>query len=214
MSKAHKSASYGFNAPHLHGYPANGYYYIICDVCGRKVRARDAVLINDKYNYLNGLLVCKDDADLTNPQTYIRSFRDRQVREPKLLRTEATDQFEYIDTTAQIEDGDTSDPATGDAPGAPTDLTVEPDSSTIVILRWRMDKTSVGSSNISGYKIERESPEGNGFSTVVSNTNSPALYYSDSGLSASTEYNYKVSAINSYGTSSASTTDKTTTPAS
>ena len=98
-------------------YPGDGYYYVLCDVCGKKLRARDAVYINDKYNLLSKLLVCKNDADKTNPQSYLRAFKDTQIDNPRLIRSEGEDQFVFISDASEIEGGDTSDPA-GSAPGA------------------------------------------------------------------------------------------------
>lgn len=75
----------------MYAYPGNGYYYVICDVCGKKTRFKDTVLIRDKYNYQNGLLVCKKDADKTNPQSYLRAKKERP--NPKSTRGEGPDVF-------------------------------------------------------------------------------------------------------------------------
>lgn len=85
--------NYHTKLPHRHGYPGNGYYYVICDVCGIKIRAKDAVLIQDKYNLLNNMLVCKADNDQTNPQQYIRAVTERQIDSPKMIRGEGPDNF-------------------------------------------------------------------------------------------------------------------------
>ncbi|MCV0392560.1 MAG: fibronectin type III domain-containing protein [Nitrosopumilus sp.] len=61
-----------------------------------------------------------------------------------------------------------------------------------------------GGSAITGYKIERESPIGSGWSILVSNTGNTNTNYSDSGLNHSTTYQYRVSAINAIGTGSPS----------
>ncbi|HPS21309.1 MAG TPA: peptidoglycan-binding protein [Candidatus Paceibacterota bacterium] len=61
-----------------------------------------------------------------------------------------------------------------------------------------------GGSPIIGYQIERESPIGSGFSVVMPNTGGPGTTYSDTELNQNTEYNYRVSAINTIGTGIAS----------
>ena len=186
----------------LHSYPGNGYHYVICDICGFKVRAKETKLIQNKFHTLNGLLVCKKDYDEINPQAFLRAKRDTQIKNPRLIRSEGTDKFVFIDTAAQIEGGDTSDPS-GRSPGAPKYLTILGGAAASVELQW-LGPDDNGSFAISGYKIERESPVGNGFSTLVSNTGSVATYYKDTTASASTQYNYRVSAINKNGTGSAS----------
>jgi hypothetical protein len=56
----------------------------------------------------------------------------------------------------------------------------------------------------SGYKIERESPIGGGFLTIVANTGSAGTTYADKNLIGGREYNYRISAINSDGVGPAS----------
>lgn len=214
MTKKWKSASYGYKATHLNSYPADGFYYALCDICGRKMRVNQMKMT---YGTRGTLLVCPNDYEDPHPQDYIKSFKERPA--PKLTRSESTDSFEYINTAAEIESGNTSDP-TGRAPGAPTnlsatagnpDLSTTGDSTNTIHLQWDMNQSDPGSSAIQGFKIERESPEGGGFSTIVSNTSIAALYYIDTGLSSGTEYNYRVSAINAAGTGNASNEAKDTT---
>ncbi len=88
-------------------------------------------------------------------------------------------------------------------PGQVTGLSVAPQSSTAISLSWNIPSDN-GGAGIIGYKIERESPVGGGFSTVVANTGSLTTSYVDSGLTRSTVYNYRVSAINSLGVGSPS----------
>ena len=104
---------------------------------------------------------------------------------------------------------DTTDAAT--APGTPTSLSAVADSPTSVALSW-VAPVSDGGSPITGYKIERESPTGGGFSVLISDTGNTALSYRDESVVTATQYNYKVSAINAIGTSTASTASATTTP--
>lgn len=66
------------------GYFAGGYYRI-CDLSGRKVRARDTVKL------WNGLVVAGDWYEARNPQDFVRGVADNQrVPEP---RPEAEDVF-------------------------------------------------------------------------------------------------------------------------
>lgn len=106
----------------------------------------------------------------------------------------------------------TADSATTDAtaPGAPTGLTATANGHDQIDLSWSAP-ASTGGAAITGYKIERESPTGNGFSDLVADTSSTDTTYSDTSLDPETEYNYRVSAINSAGTGSASTADDATT---
>ena len=192
------ASGYKTRLPHKHGYPGNGYHYVLCDVCGKKMRGKDAVLIKDKFNLLNNMLVCKADADETNPQTYLKAKRERQIGNPQFIRSEGEDNFVFISSASEIEGGDTSDP-TGRNPGEPRYLTIFAASDTTIELQW-LGPLDSGSSAPCGWKIERESPVGNGFSDVTADTGTPAMYYKDTGLTASTQYNYRVSAVNTNGT--------------
>ena len=190
----------------------SGSYYVICDVCGRKLRQNQTVLIKDKHNLLNNMLVCKKDADKTNPQSYVRAVKEHQIDSPKLIRSEGADQFVFASEVDEIYTADASDP-TGRAPEVPRLLFIAGATASQVELRWFGPEDS-GSSAIKGYKIERESPTGGGFSTVTSDTQSVATYYKDTTVSASTQYNYRVSAINDYTTGSVSNSAAITTNAS
>ncbi|HYL67468.1 MAG TPA: fibronectin type III domain-containing protein [Nitrosopumilaceae archaeon] len=79
-----------------------------------------------------------------------------------------------------------------------------------VSLSWTAPSND-GGATITGYKIERSTDGGITWSTIVSSTGSTATTYSDSGLAASTTYTYRVSAINSAGSSSPSNTASATT---
>jgi fibronectin type III domain protein len=78
-------------------------------------------------------------------------------------------------------------------------------------LSWTAATNNRGSA-ITGYKIERSTDGGSTWSTIMSNTGNTGTTYSDTGLSPNQAYMYRVSAINSIGTSSPSNTASATTP--
>ncbi len=63
---------------------------------------------------------------------------------------------------------------------------------------------------ITGYFIERSTNSGSTWSTLVANTASSSVSYSDTGLSSATRYDYRVSAINAVGTGNASSSANAT----
>lgn len=192
---------------YMNSHPGDGMYFIICDICGDKIRRHQA---QQTYGTRGNFLVCHRCYEDPHPQD--STVVPRPPTKLKSLRPEVTDAFSYIDSAEEIETGQTSTPS-GASPGIPTDLIAAPEG-TDVVLTWMTDRMEMGASSLTGFKIERETPVGGGFSTLVSNTLSPARYYLDETTSASTQYNYKVSAINSQGTGTASTAAATTTEAS
>src|SRR5438445_989087 len=94
-------------------------------------------------------------------------------------------------------------------PTAPTSLTSTAASSSQINLSWTAPYN--GSSTITGYQIDRSVNSDSIWSTIVSNTTSTSTTYSNTGLSLNTTYNYRVSAINSIGTSNSSNTASATT---
>ena len=89
------------------------------------------------------------------------------------------------------------------APGAPTDLTATAAGETRINLSWRAP-TSDGGATISGYKVEVSLTGTSGWSGLVANTGTTDTTYSHTGLSAGNTRHYRVKAINSAGTGSAS----------
>ena len=89
---------------------------------------------------------------------------------------------------------------TATAPGAPTSLTATASGTSTINLSWTAP-ASDGGSAITGYKIE-VSPNGtSSWTNLVANTGNANTTYAHSGLTASTTRHYRVSAINSIGTS-------------
>ncbi|MDE1829101.1 MAG: fibronectin type III domain-containing protein [Thaumarchaeota archaeon] len=95
------------------------------------------------------------------------------------------------------------------APGSPTGLAATSVSSSQINLSWTAPSNNGGAA-ISGYEIER-STNGGVYFVLVQNTGSTSTTYSDTGLSPNTTYTYRVSAINSAGTSLPSTVASATT---
>lgn len=161
--------------------------YVICDVCGRKVRRSETQLIRDKWNFQNGLVVCKDDVDNVNLQVLPYKHKEKIVTAPKTLRSEPTDSYRTPDT----DDRTPSAPQKLEARGATLGDDIE--------LFWR-GPLNPGTSQITGYLIERQSPQGGIWSVVSSNTQSGNTYYLDTAATTSGNYVYRIAAINGAGT--------------
>jgi len=87
-------------------------------------------------------------------------------------------------------------------PTPPIKLTATIASSTQINLSWTRP-SSDGNSPVTGYAIEVRKDSGSN-STLVADTNSTATTYSHASLTQNSKYTYKVFAINSAGTSTAS----------
>src|SRR6185437_11627046 len=97
-------------------------------------------------------------------------------------------------------------------PEPPTGLTATTVSSSQINLSWTAPSNNGGSA-VTGYKIEQSTNSVSTWSMIVSNSGSTGTTYSNVGLAASTSYTYRVSAINSVGTSAPSGTASATTSA-
>ena len=102
-----------------------------------------------------------------------------------------------------------STPSSYDLPLSPTNLTADVISSTQIDLFW--SAPSGDNSLITGYKIEHRTNTNPNYFVTVENTHSTETTYSHTDLTPDTVYAYRISAINSVGTSepSSSTTVKT-----
>lgn len=96
----------------------------------------------------------------------------------------------------------------GSAPAAPSSLTATAVSASQINLAW-----TDNSSDETGFEVERSANGSTGW-TNITTTAANATSYSNTGLSASTAYYYRVRAVNSYGNSSYTTTANDTTSAS
>jgi predicted secreted protein with PEFG-CTERM motif len=85
------------------------------------------------------------------------------------------------------------------APYPPAGLTANPASPTSISLSWTTP-SSDGGSPITGYKIEAKIGSG-AYTVIVANTGTTSTSYVNTGLITGTTYTYRVSAINSIGTS-------------
>lgn len=159
---------------------------VICDVCGFPYTVKDVIKVTDKYSRQFGLVVCKYDLDKSNPQD-----RPFQVRETIVTAIDKIrpDSDRFADN--QIDDR---------LPGAPTNGICRVDSINDYINLYWDAPNDQGSSNITGYVVQRGAPEGVFFSTISSNTGTSAAFYQDTSATVSEQYSFRVAAINGYGT--------------
>jgi len=87
----------------------------------------------------------------------------------------------------------------GDVPAIPTGLSVTPISATELTFAWGVPNDN--GYTLTGYKVERSTDN---ITFTVIDPNFQSNVYPDTGLTTSTAYYYKVSAINGLGTSAAS----------
>ena len=95
-------------------------------------------------------------------------------------------------------------------PDAPTNLTAAAKGPAIIELSWNAPLNN-GGAEITGYKVEWSADGSTNWQTLAASHKGTS--YRDTGLSAGTTRHYRVSAINSVGTSDASNTDNATTQA-
>ena len=88
------------------------------------------------------------------------------------------------------------------APGQALSLTALSSISQVVLI-WSAP-TSDGGAPINGYFIETSTDSGTTWTTLVANTGSPSTVYVASGLTNGTTYKFRVSAVNAFGSGTAS----------
>lgn len=164
-------------------YPGPGYVYVICDICGKKVRQKDTRLVQDKYNLQNNLIVCNADYDKPNPQLRPIFIKERIVPDPQYLRSEATDQY-------------VTNAHSSRAPSAPRNLraSLSPIDDTVV-LYWE-GPSDLGTDPVS-YTITRANPQLTFQYTI--DTDIEPTFYEDTSADITIQYSYVVYAVNSFG---------------
>ena len=121
--------------------------------------------------------------------------------------TESTEYYYRVREYLGSDDGPYSNvAATWTVPSTPTSLTATATSSSQIDLAW----TDVSTGN-TGYVIERRSPAGSGTYVQVGTAGATATSYSDTLLTAATQYEYRVAASNPAGLSAYSNADDATT---
>ena len=93
------------------------------------------------------------------------------------------------------------------APDPPGNLEAEPEEQSMITLRWRAPN-----SYVEGYKIEVSEDGGNNWTDLEDDTGNTDTTYTHSGLSSGDTRHYRVSAINSEGTSNPSNIADATIP--
>ena len=110
-----------------------------------------------------------------------------------------------VNAAGSSDASNTASATTDTVPDAPTGLTATAGGSTRIDLAWSAP-ASDGGAAVSGYRIEVSEDAGANWSVLVDDTASEATAWSHTGLPAETERHYRVSAINSAGTSDPSET--------
>ena len=102
-------------------------------------------------------------------------------------------------------DSDDSTVTPDDVPDRPTNLETSPVSSTRIDLSWDApDDDDDNNAAITGYKIEVRTATDSSYEVIEDDTKTTDTKYSHTGLDPNTDYIYRVSAINSEGTSDSS----------
>ncbi len=106
--------------------------------------------------------------------------------------------------------GTTVDGSTNTVPSDPTSLTATASGRTLIVLTWTAPSNNGGSA-VSGYKIEWSADGTSNWAELEDDTESTATTFIDRGLSAGSTRHYRVSAINTTNTGTASITASATT---
>ena len=155
-----------------------------------------------------------DTIDSTDSTTYIvnnlETGKTYSFAVSASLGTGATNESNEASATPlnnSVENSQTPSIKPKTAPSAPTNLKATPISLTQINLSWDLPSTG---SDITGYKIEFKKNSGS-FTVLVDDTETALRSFQHKNLSNNSQYTYRVSAINSIGTSPASS-EVTSTP--
>lgn len=172
---------------YFYHYPGDGFLYVICDICGRKVRQRDTQVITDKWNPHRNLVVCFRDYDLTNEQSIPIQAKEYPLPNPKNIRSEPPDQYLNNAINDRV-------------PTAPQFLQVTYQYATnAAYLVWQAP-IDPGSDAIQGYYIYRAVPQDTVYQLIWTTTDANTTYL-DSENNDGTFASYIVVAFNSAGSS-------------
>ena len=106
--------------------------------------------------------------------------------------------------TSSSGSGSSGSSSSNDEPNTPTGLRAEAASTSSIIVMWNVPDPDDNDPKVTGYQIEVREGSGS-YETIVDDTKSTVTSFLHTGLDEGENYRYKVSAINSEGTSSAAT---------
>ena len=140
------------------------------------------------------------DGNYRAQRRYVLSIVDDPDEEPdretvQVVTRATTDTADYVTLPGWVELAIVDDDS---VPGPPTNLEATAAGATAIGLSWAAP-SDTGSSPLDGYQIERSADGDTRWRFLVSDTNSTATTYTDSGLSAETTRYYRVSAASAAG---------------
>lgn len=187
-----------YNLPKINGRDR----YFICDVCQGKFLVSQSYYISDPNSQQYGFLVCHKDKDKVWDLRHRQRHVDLTAPDPRYVRIERTSQFETLDQTSMIETG-VSQILVGFVPEPPSNFFLIDATAGQTLFGFSL--TLVGSASVTGYRIERESPIGGGYSVLTTNNMKQNTQVLDNTTISGYTYGYRLKAINLYGSSDYST---------
>lgn len=175
----------------------------------------DASTDEDNFNvYRNTSNTTVGATLLNSPLAGIQTYTDNATNNPSAPPAIGTTYYYWVSASNGVgESAKTaaSQNATGgvttlNVPAAPTSLTATAASSTQINLAWTDNAT-----NETSYIVERRSPAGTGSYSQITSLAAGSTTFSNTGLTASTQYEYRVAATNAAGNSAYSNAASATT---